>query len=58
VLTALRLFERGGFALGPIGFSRIDGGAWRPVALGGSGRPRLTTMILAATRRSSALSAT
>ena len=48
VLTALRLFERGGFALGPIGFSRIDGGAWRPVALGGSGRPRLTTTIPAA----------
>ncbi|HWD85179.1 MAG TPA: hypothetical protein VG321_05465, partial [Solirubrobacteraceae bacterium] len=38
VLTALRLFERGGFALGPIGSLRIDGGAWRPVALGGSGR--------------------
>lgn len=38
VLTALRLFERGGFGLGPIGFSRIDGGAWRPVALGGGGR--------------------
>jgi hypothetical protein len=38
VLTALRLFERGGFALGPIGSVRIDGGAWRPMALGGSGR--------------------
>lgn len=47
VLTALRLFERGGFALAPMGFSRIDGGAWRPVALGGSGRPRLTTTISA-----------
>jgi hypothetical protein len=48
VLTALRLFERGGFALGPIGSVRIDGGAWRPVALGGSGRPRLTLVIPAA----------
>lgn len=48
LLTALRLFERGGFALAPIGWSRIDGGAWRPVALGGSGRPRLATVIPAA----------
>jgi hypothetical protein len=48
VLTALRLFERGGFALGPIGSVRIDGGAWRPVALGGSGRPRLRLVIPAA----------
>lgn len=48
VLTALRLFERGGFALGPIGSLRIDGGAWRPVALGGSGRPRLILRISAA----------
>lgn len=48
VLTALRLFERGGFALGPMGAVRIDGGAWRPVALGGSGRPRLTLVLPAA----------
>ncbi|HWD65280.1 MAG TPA: hypothetical protein VG405_08900 [Solirubrobacteraceae bacterium] len=48
VLTALRLFERGGFALGPIGALRIDGGAWRPVPLGGSGRPRLTLVLPAA----------
>ena len=39
-LTALRLFERGGYALGPIAWTRIDAGAWRPVPLGGSGRPR------------------
>ena len=45
VLTALRLFERGGFSLGSLGWTRSDGGAWRPVALGGSGRPRSITFI-------------
>lgn len=45
VLTALRLFERGGYALGPLGWTRTDTGPWRPIALGGSGRPRLLTMI-------------
>jgi hypothetical protein len=45
VLTALRLFEAGGYALGPLGWTRIDSGAWRAVPLGGSGRPRMTTMI-------------
>jgi len=44
-LTALRLFERGGFALGPVAWSRIDAGTWRSVPLGGSGRPRLVTLI-------------
>jgi hypothetical protein len=44
-LTALRLFERGGFALGPVAWTRIDTGAWRAVPLGGSGRPRLTRRI-------------
>jgi hypothetical protein len=48
VLTALRLFERGGYALGPMAWTRTDGGEWRPVALGGSGRPRFITMIPAA----------
>jgi hypothetical protein len=46
-LTALRLFERGGYALGPIAWTRIDAGAWRAAALGGSGRPRLNTLITA-----------
>jgi hypothetical protein len=45
VLTALRLFERGGYALGPIAWTRTDVGAWRPVPLGGSGRPRFVTLI-------------
>jgi hypothetical protein len=47
ILTALRLFERGGYALGPIGWARTDTGAWRTVALGSSGRPRFVTFISA-----------
>jgi len=47
LLTALRLFERGGYALGPLAWSRTDVGAWRPVPLGTSGRPRLITFISA-----------
>jgi hypothetical protein len=45
VLTALRLFERGGYALGPLAWARADAGAWRTVALGASGRPRFVTLI-------------
>lgn len=45
LLTALRLFEKGGYAIGPIGYSRIDDGVWSPVPLGSSGRPRLMTLI-------------
>ncbi len=45
VLTALRLFERGGYALGPIAWARTDDGAWRSVAFGASGRPRFITLI-------------
>jgi hypothetical protein len=48
ILTALRLFERGGYALGPVAWTRTDGGAWRTVALGGSGRPRLITLVAVA----------
>jgi len=44
-LTALRLFERGGYALGPLAWVRADAGAWRPFALGSSGRPRGVTLI-------------
>ena len=47
ILTALRLFERGGYALGPIAWTRTDAGAWRTVALGASGRPRFVTFISA-----------
>jgi hypothetical protein len=45
VLTALRLFERGGYALGPLAWARADAGAWRTVPLGASGRPRFVTLI-------------
>jgi hypothetical protein len=45
VLTALRLFERGSYALGPLAWTRTDLGAWRPVALGTSGRTPLITLI-------------
>jgi hypothetical protein len=45
VLTALRLYEKGGYAIGTIGYSRIDDGVWSPVALGSSGRSRLLTLI-------------
>ncbi len=47
VLTALRLFERGGYALGPLAWTRTDAGAWRPVPLGSSGRPRFQTFVSA-----------
>jgi hypothetical protein len=47
VLTALRLFEPGGYALGPTAWTRPDTGTWRPFALPFSGRPRLQTVIAA-----------
>ena len=45
ILTALRLFERGGYAIGPIAWTRSETGSWRPVAVGASGRPRLLTIV-------------
>jgi hypothetical protein len=48
ILTALRLFERGGYALGPAGWARTEAGSWRPVSIGASGRPRLLTLVPAA----------
>jgi hypothetical protein len=48
LLTALRLFEPGGYAIGPLAWTRSDGGTWRPVALGTGGRPRSLTLIPAA----------
>ena len=48
LLTALRLFEGGGFALGPAAWTRVDAGPWRLVALGGTGRPRGATLRIAA----------
>jgi hypothetical protein len=48
ILTALRLFERGGYALGPVAWARTEAGSWRPVSVGASGRPRFLTLVPAA----------
>jgi hypothetical protein len=48
VLSALRLFERGGFAVGPVGWARTEAGTWRSVSIGVAGRPRLLTIVAAA----------
>jgi hypothetical protein len=45
LLTALRLFEHGGYALGPLAWMRAGSGPWRPVPFGGSGRPGLPVVI-------------
>ncbi len=45
ILTALRLFERGGYAIGPVAWARTEAGSWRPVAIGSNGRPRLVTVV-------------
>jgi hypothetical protein len=38
ILSALRLFERGGYALGPVGWARTEAGRWRSVPVGINGR--------------------
>jgi hypothetical protein len=48
VLTALRLFERGGYAVGPVGWARTEAGSWRSVSIGVAGRPRVLTIVPAA----------
>lgn len=48
LLSALRLFENGPFALGPLAWSRIDGGAWQVAPLGTSGRARGRTALTVA----------
>jgi hypothetical protein len=45
ILSALRLFERGGYALGPLAWARTEAGSWRAVTIGASGRPRLLTLV-------------
>lgn len=47
LLTVLRLFERGGYAVGPLAWTRAGGGAWRPVPVTGSGRPGFPVVITA-----------
>jgi hypothetical protein len=48
VLTALRLFERGGYGVGPVGWARTEAGSWRSVSIGVAGRPRVLTIVPAA----------
>ncbi len=48
LLSALRLFERGTYALGPLAWTRPSGGRWRMVPTGASGRTggmRLLTIV-------------
>jgi hypothetical protein len=45
VLTALRLYERGGYSIGPLGHWRLDDGPWTPIVLGAGGAPKLLTLI-------------
>ena len=48
VVSALRLFERGAYAVGPVGWARTEAGSWRTVAIGVAGRPRVLTIVPAA----------
>lgn len=48
LLSALRLFENGGFALGPAAWTRIDAGSWQLVPLGGSGRRSGSRLVIEA----------
>lgn len=46
LLTALRLFEAGPFALGPLAWARVDGGSWHVAPLGsGPARARSRTLL-------------
>ncbi|MGH2876006.1 MAG: hypothetical protein ACRDLV_07130, partial [Solirubrobacteraceae bacterium] len=45
VLRALRLFERGAYAIGPAGWARTETGAWRIVAIGVGGRPQAPALV-------------
>ena len=48
LLTALRLFKPGAVALGPVGWGRVDEGAWQPIPIGLSGPGRGAPWVLAA----------
>jgi hypothetical protein len=45
VLSALRLFERGGYSLGPVAWLRSDTGTWRTASIAIGGRPRRLTLV-------------
>jgi hypothetical protein len=40
LLSSLRLFDEGSYALGPLAWARLDGGPWQVVPLGAGGRAR------------------
>jgi hypothetical protein len=46
LLTALRLYDVGPFALNPIGWARIDGGTWRSVPFTAAGRAGHDSLVL------------
>jgi hypothetical protein len=45
LLTALRLFDAGGAAFGPLGWTRPGGGAWQPFALGSAAPPAGSALV-------------
>jgi hypothetical protein len=47
LLTALRLYDSGAFALGPAAWTRIDTGPWQLVALGSGGRAGASELVIA-----------
>jgi hypothetical protein len=48
LLTALRLYKPGAVAFGPVGWGRVDEGAWQPIPIGLSGPGRGAAWVLAA----------
>src|SRR4051794_25238271 len=48
LLTALRLFKSGAVAFGPVGWGRVDEGAWQPIPIGLSGPGRGAPWTLSA----------
>lgn len=48
MLTALRLFKPGAVSFGPVGWGRVDEGAWQPIPVGLSGPSRGGVWLLPA----------
>jgi hypothetical protein len=46
LLSALRLYEAGGFAFGPLAWTRTGAGAWQPFALGTLGRQAHEPLVI------------
>ncbi|HEY8584085.1 MAG TPA: hypothetical protein VIL49_14115 [Capillimicrobium sp.] len=45
LLVALRLYDQGGIALGPVAWARVDEGAWRAATLGAGGVAQGLTLV-------------